>query len=86
MSTTRELLTEARSILDADGGQDAVELVERIDALEAEDCTVEAALAFLLTRIGSWTDARWDQHLRHEFGDEAAGRMIAALKKLSGLE
>lgn len=47
---------------------------------------LETALAFLLTRIGSWTDARWDQHLRHEFGDELANVMIAALKKLSGLE
>jgi hypothetical protein len=40
----------------------------------------------VLTRVGSWTDARWDQHLRHEFGDELANQMIAALKKLSGLE
>lgn len=37
------------------------------------------ALRFLLTRIGSWTNARWDQHLRHEFGDDRAGRMITAL-------
>ncbi len=34
------------------------------------------ALQFLLTRIGSWTDARWDQHLRHEFGDEKADKAI----------
>lgn len=47
---------------------------------------VETALAFLLTRIGSWTNARWDQHLRYEFGDTLANQMIAALKKLSGLE
>ena len=44
--------------------------------------TVEAmaeALQFLLPRIGSWTNARWDQHLRYEFGDERAGPMITAL-------
>lgn len=85
-TSARQLLADARGILDADGGQDAAELVKRIDALETEDRAVEAGLAFLLTRIGSWSYARWDQWLRHEFGDEAADRMIPALKKLSGLE
>lgn len=41
-------------------------------------------LAFLLTRIGSWTPARWDQHLRHEFGDERAQVAIDYLEKLCG--
>jgi hypothetical protein len=35
-------------------------------------CAARTALAWLLVRIGSWTDARWDQHVRHEFGDEVA--------------
>ena len=52
---------------------------------EARGCTVEnprgstavkPALQFLLTRIGSWTHARWDQHLRDEFGDEKAAQAI----------
>lgn len=30
------------------------------------------ALAHLLVRIGSWTSSRWDQHVRHEYGDEVA--------------
>jgi hypothetical protein len=37
-------------------------------------------LCFLLTRIGSWTSARWDQHARYEKGDEAADMLIAWLK------
>lgn len=43
------------------------------------DAEVAEALEFLLTRIGSWTSARWDQHLRHEFGDGRAEPMIRAL-------
>lgn len=38
------------------------------------------ALELLLTRIGSWTTARWDQHLRNEVGDEDANAIIAWLK------
>lgn len=34
------------------------------------------AVQFLLTRIGSWTHARWDQHLRNEIGDAAANVAI----------
>ncbi len=34
------------------------------------------ALNFLLTRIGSWTHARWDQHLRERFGDEHTETVI----------
>lgn len=55
------------------------------NAGHASGRNLEVALAFLLTRIGSWTDARWDQHLRHEFGDEFAGPVIIALKRLSRL-
>jgi hypothetical protein len=36
-------------------------------------------LQWLLDRIGSWTNARWDQHLRHEFGDEATDALIEYL-------
>ena len=43
---------------------------------------VPEALQFLLPRIGSWTDSRWDQHLRYEFGDERAAPMIAALNAM----
>lgn len=39
----------------------------------------QIGLAFLLNRIGSWTEARWDQHLRHEFGDDIANLMIAEI-------
>jgi hypothetical protein len=34
------------------------------------------ALSELLTRIGSWTSARWDQHLRYEVGDVDADAII----------
>ena len=42
------------------------------------------AVDWLLTRIGSWTSARWDQHLRDHVGDEATDRIIEDLgyKKL----
>lgn len=50
----------------------------------AVDGEAAEALRFLLTRIGSWTNARWDQHLRYEFGDERAERMIAALDAQQG--
>lgn len=39
------------------------------------------ALETILTRIGSWTSSRWDQHLRHEVGDEDANAIIAWLAK-----
>lgn len=43
------------------------------------DVAPSKMLDWLLTRIGSWTNARWDQHLRHEFGDESTDRLIAWL-------
>lgn len=45
------------------------------------------ALDWLLTQIGSWTNARWDQHLRHRFGDVRADEIIEAFgykKSLAG--
>ena len=39
-------------------------------------------LLWLLVRIGSWTDARWDQHLRDEFGDMDADETIEVFSKL----
>lgn len=30
----------------------------------------KAAVLTMLQRIGSWTAARWDQHLRYDVGDE----------------
>lgn len=44
-------------------------------------CAARTALAFLLIRIGSWTSARWDQHVRHEYGDEVADLLINMLEK-----
>ena len=41
----------------------------------------EIALRFLLTRIGNWTESRWDQWLRDEFGDERADYMIEQIKR-----
>ena len=41
------------------------------DARTAEEC-----LRWLLNRVGSWTNATWQQHLRNEFGDEAANDVI----------
>lgn len=43
-------------------------------------CAARTALAWLLTRIGSWTHARWDQHVRHEFGDEIADALVHSLR------
>jgi hypothetical protein len=47
--------------------------------------TARMAVAFLLTRIGSWTTARWDQHLRHEIGDAAADEAIRWIDRTFGV-
>ena len=47
-----------------------------MDRTERAPPTVRLALDFLLTRIGSWTHARWDQHLRSEIGDVSADAVI----------
>lgn len=62
--------------LRVDGLAGYAEHVERITATPA---SVERGLAFLLTRIGSWTNARFDQHLRDELGDEATDEVMAWL-------
>lgn len=36
-------------------------------------------LQWVLDRIASWTTARWDQHLRYEYGDEKVNRLLVAL-------
>ena len=41
---------------------------------------VERGLRFLLSRIGSWTNARFDQHLRYEFGDEQTDEIMKWLE------
>jgi hypothetical protein len=46
-------------------------------------CGPLTALAFLLTRIGSWTTSRWDQHVRDEFGDEVADDLRRLLDRSS---
>lgn len=40
---------------------------------------VTQGLNRILTRIGSWTNTRWDQHLRSFFGDEATDMVIGWL-------
>lgn len=47
----------------------------RVEA-DATPPAVAQGLVFLLTRIGSWTNARWDQHLRERLGDEHAETVI----------
>lgn len=42
------------------------------------------ALAYLLRRIAGWTHARWDQHLRYEYGDTAANAAILTLQHIAG--
>jgi len=49
--------------------------------METMNETAKKHLRFLLVRIGSWTSARWDQHLRHEFGDKKTDETIAWLKE-----
>lgn len=46
---------------------------------ECTSCATKTALAFLLTRIGSWSNARWDQHVRYEYGDDVANAMVRML-------
>lgn len=37
------------------------------------------AVGYLLTRIGSWTSSRFDQHLRHDVGDRDADAILVWL-------
>lgn len=46
------------------------------------ECSAATALAWLLIRIGSWTSARWDQHVSDEFGDEVTDALRRALRKV----
>lgn len=43
------------------------------------------ALRFLLNRIGSWTEARWDQHLRDQYGDEFTNVVANEIMDVIGL-
>lgn len=63
---------------DWDAEVDEVDAYHRAseDMEEFDFNAAKPALQFLLTRIGSWTNARYDQHLRNEFGDENAERAI----------
>lgn len=55
--------------------------------VSAEDGRQEHAdLMWVLTRIASWTNARWDQQLRYKFGDERTNAVIAWLKKAGAPE
>lgn len=62
-------------------GQGVVWLGDRHtgQAHRCHKCGARTALAFLLVRIGSWTSARWDQHVRTEFGDDIADALIKML-------
>lgn len=42
---------------------------------------IRDAIVFLLVRIGSWTNSRFDQQLRHEFGDEITNETMQWLKE-----
>lgn len=50
------------------------------------EVTPRKMLALLLLRIGSWTNARYDQHLRFEFGDENAEKFLRWLKSAIGVD
>ena len=52
--------------------EDAFRLLAKKHLLPRDVVETKHAIRFLLTRIGSWTHARWDQHLRHEVGDDRA--------------
>jgi len=45
---------------------------------------IPPAIVWALVRIGSWTNATWSQHVRHEFGDMVAVRAEEWLVKHAG--
>lgn len=59
------------------------DLHTRVDELErgrkAIPEEVQDCFSYLFLRIGNWTHSRWDQHLRHEYGDEKTNRFITWL-------
>ncbi len=59
-------------------------LQKKLDPMLHEDgidglIAPQKALEWLLNRVGSWTSARFDQHARNEFGDEATDRLLSWL-------
>ena len=59
-----------------------VELEEERELIVSEKVVsedVRDAIIHLFLSIGSWTNSRWDQHLRHEFGDEKTDSIISWL-------
>lgn len=66
-----------------DLGADAYGTPAREQMTIHHDCPREPrhVVTYLLERIGGWTNARWDQHARNEFGDVATNEAIVWLEK-----
>lgn len=66
-----------------DDAEIAKELVPWPKASEHHESQTETlvsdAVVFLCAKISSSTHARWDQHLRNEYGDEKTDKIIAWL-------
>lgn len=59
--------------------QDLQKRVVELEKLESEKVVpedVRDALIHLFLSIGSWTNNRWDQHLRNEYGDNKTDRIV----------
>jgi hypothetical protein len=56
------------------------------DPFGGAPCEVEEGIQYLLRHIGSLGDARWDQRLRYEFGDEKAEVTIRWLENNLGIK
>jgi hypothetical protein len=44
------------------------------------------AICRILNRVGSWTTARFDQHLRYDVGDEDANEILSFLDREAHVE
>ena len=61
------------------------DLRKRVAELESNNTNPGAAgvpeevrdgIVHLFLSIGSWTNSRWDQHLRYEYGDEKTDKIV----------
>ena len=62
--------------------QDAQKRVAELEQIVSEKTVpedVREAIIHLFLSIGSWTSSRWDQHLRHEYGDDKTDKIISWL-------
>lgn len=79
-TVTPDPLTPPNGVVNDAGRAHAAFSRTRVCAHHECKRTPEKVLTWLLDRIGSWTDSRWDQHARSQYGDEAVNELVKQLE------